>query len=65
MVEKINRYKILVVGAEGRRLFGEDGTIILKWKLEKLNGNSWNGFICLKQVQMVGCCEHGDELRIP
>ena len=39
MREKINIYKVLVVVAEGRRLFGEDGTIILKWKLEKLNEN--------------------------
>jgi hypothetical protein len=28
--EKINGYKVLVVGAEGRRPFDEDGTIILK-----------------------------------
>jgi hypothetical protein len=48
MREKINRHMVFVVVAEGRRPFGEDGTIILKWKLEKLNGNSWNGFIWLK-----------------
>ena len=36
--------------------------LILKWKLKILNGNSWNGFIWLKkQVQVVGCCEHGNE----
>jgi len=39
MREKINRHKVGAVGAEGRRPFGEDGTIILKWKLKKLNGN--------------------------
>jgi hypothetical protein len=43
-----DRNKVLVVEDEGRRPFGEDGTIILEWKLEKLNGNSWNGFIWLK-----------------
>ena len=37
MREKINICKVLVVGAEGRRPFGEDGTIILNRKLEKLN----------------------------
>ena len=67
--EKINRYRVLVVGAEGRRPFGEDGTIILKWKLKTLNGNSWNGFVWLKkkkkQAQLVGCCEHGNEPSIP
>jgi hypothetical protein len=27
-----DRYKVLEVEAEGRRPFGEDGTIILEWK---------------------------------
>jgi hypothetical protein len=62
MKEKINRHSVLVVGAEGRGPFGEDGAIILKWTLKEMEWEFVERIqLAEKQGQVVGCCELGNQ----
>jgi hypothetical protein len=37
------------------------GSIILKWRFKNLDGEAWSGLVWLRQGQVVGCCECGNE----
>jgi hypothetical protein len=41
---------------------GVDGKTGLKRIVKKYDGKAWTGFSWLRQAQLAGCCEHGDEL---